>query len=49
MSGVLRGFPSAAYCRVRLRRKPLCGLAHRKNLSFMNWKLTVLVLKRLLP
>ncbi len=24
---------------VRLGRKPLCGLAHRKNISFMNWKL----------
>jgi len=24
---------------VRLERKPLCGLAHRKNISFMNWKL----------
>ncbi len=22
---------------VRLGRKPLCGLAHRKNISFMNW------------
>jgi hypothetical protein len=25
--------------KVRLGRKPLCGLAHRKNTSFMNWKL----------
>ncbi len=38
MSCVLNGF--------RLRRtlcspqrKPLCGLAHRKNYSFLNWKL----------
>ncbi len=24
--------------KVRLGRKPLCGLAHQKNPSFMNWK-----------
>ncbi len=39
MSGVLRGFPPSTYFKVRLGRKPLCGLAHRKNPSFMNWKL----------
>ncbi len=46
MSGVLRGFAPAA-CKeaaldvhkVRLGRKPLCGLAHQKNPSFMHWKL----------
>jgi hypothetical protein len=48
--GVLRGFPAAAYRRTRLPvplcgdRKPLCGLDHNKNCSFLNWAPIVLVL-----
>jgi len=38
MTGVLRGFPPRL-TGVRLGRKPLCSLVHRKNISFMNWKL----------
>jgi hypothetical protein len=46
MSGVLRRFCAYGLRTVRLRRttctprrKPLCGLAHQKDRSFLNWKL----------
>ncbi len=38
MSCVLSGFPSAAYF-MYAATQTLGGLAHRKNYSFLNWKL----------
>jgi hypothetical protein len=44
LSGVLRGFPAAAYRKYASPKTAcsLCGLAQRKNGSFMNWTPIVL-------
>ena len=42
VGGVLLGLSSAAYNSTP-QRKSSSGLAHRKNLSFINWKLFVYI------
>ena len=41
MSGVLRGFLSAAYYNVRLNKNPCVALLIEKKISFLNWKVAV--------
>jgi hypothetical protein len=41
MSGVLPGFPSAAYSKVRLNENPCAALLIKKNGHFFDRKLTI--------